>query len=79
MIYKRNDKIMVNETGEVFTVFRDLGFFNAPAIIVGEKIGRLFRRDEVRPAGYTRQHVDLLKHISPPDPIPPPPDERSFL
>ena len=74
MIYCRNDKVMVQDTGEVFTVFRDLGFSQTPAIMVSERIGEMFARGDVRPAGHTRQRADLARDIIPPEIIPPRPE-----
>ena len=65
---------MVKETGEVFTVFRDLGFSGIPAIMVSERTGEMLARDDVRPAGHTRQRVDLARDIVPPEKIPPLPE-----
>ena len=58
---------MVLETGEVFTVFRDLAFNREPGILV--ESGCAFARDEVRPA-QTREKFDLAKTITSPDTIP---------
>ena len=66
---------MVLETGEVFTVFRDLAFNREPGILVEN--GCAFARDEVRPAGQTREKFDLAKTITPPDTIPVRPNDYS--
>ncbi len=73
-LYAENDKIMLLETGQVLTVHEDLSNDRDPGIIVKEKIGRLLHRNEVRPAGSTRQRVDLEKHIVEREPVPPPPE-----
>lgn len=63
---------MLLDTGEVFTVEEDLGFDDEAAIRVQEPFGRLLRREEVRPAGRTRQRHDLARSILLPDSPPPP-------
>jgi hypothetical protein len=77
--YKKGDKIMVLETGEIFTVFRDSGHPTKPAIRVAEMIGLVLRRSDVRAAGGTRQRDDLAKTIVEPDPPPGPPPDRLFF
>jgi len=72
-LYAEYDKIMLLKTGQVLTVHEDLSNHLDPGIIVKEKVGRLIRRSEVRPAGHTRVRLELEKHIVEPDPPPPPP------
>jgi hypothetical protein len=55
-------------------VHEDLSNHLDPGIIVKEKVGRLIRRSEVRPAGTTRQRLDLEKHITEPEPPAPLPE-----
>jgi len=57
-LYKEHDKIVLKETGEVFTVHADFSARVEPGIAVKEKIGRLLLHCEVRPAGRTRQRSD---------------------
>jgi hypothetical protein len=73
-LYAEHDKIMILKTGQVLTVHEDLSNHLTPGIIVKEKIGRLLHRSEVRPAGATRQRLDLEEHITEPEPAPPPPE-----
>jgi hypothetical protein len=65
---------MLKDTGEVLTVHEDLSAHIEPGIIVKEKIGRLVRRADVRPAGHTRQRAELAAFIVEPDAPPPPPE-----
>jgi hypothetical protein len=58
MLYQEGDEIRLVETGELLTVHADLSGHLEPGIIVKEKIGRLVRRSEVRPAGRTRQILE---------------------
>ena len=67
-LYAEHDKIMLIKTGQVLTVHEDLSNHLDPGIIVKEKVGRLVRRSEVRPAGHTRTRLELEKHIVEPDP-----------
>ncbi len=73
-LYAEHDKIMLLETGQILTVHEDLSNHLEPGIIVKEKIGRLIRRSEVRPAGTTRQRLELEKHIMERETPPPPPE-----
>ncbi|MEJ0000281.1 MAG: hypothetical protein WDO13_14615 [Verrucomicrobiota bacterium] len=77
-MYKPNDKIMVLETGEVFTVIMDFSDEMDRGIVVKEKIGRNLALSEVRPAGHTRQRLDAASGIIPPDPAPPVPEGCHF-
>ena len=70
-LYAENDKIMHLRTGQVLTVHADLSNLLDPGIIVKEKVGRLLRHSEVRPAGKTRERFEAEKGIVPPDPLPP--------
>jgi hypothetical protein len=72
-LYAEHDKIMLLKTGQVLTVHADLSNHLDPGIIVKEKVRRLIRRSEVRPAGHTRQRIDLERYITDPEPSPPPP------
>jgi hypothetical protein len=74
-LYAEGDKIMILETGEVFTVLQDLSSEQEPGIAVREEIGRLLGHGEVRPAGHTRQRRDLEESIIAPEAPPPPPDD----
>jgi hypothetical protein len=70
-MYKENDKVMLLETGEVFTVIVDFSDQMERGIVVKESIGRNLSHAEVRPAGHTRQRRDAARGIVPPDPKPP--------
>lgn len=59
-LYQENDKIMLKETGEIFTVDADLSNRVEPGIVVKENIGRLLLHCEVRPAGQTREKRDAV-------------------
>lgn len=59
-LYQENDKVMLKETGEVFTVDTDLSNRVEPGIVVKEDIGRLLLQCEVRPAGQTRERRDAV-------------------
>src|SRR5471032_1728963 len=74
-LYAEHDKIMLLTTGQILTVHEDLSNHLDPGIIVKEKIGRLVRRSEVRPAGSTRQRLELEKHITEAEAPPPPPED----
>ncbi len=75
-LYNEHDKVMHLKTGQVLTVHADLSNHLAPGIIVKEKIGCLLYRDEVRPAGQTRERFEAARGIVPPDAPPPPPKSR---
>ena len=75
-LYKKHDKIMIKDTGEVLTVLEDLSNHMEPGIIVQEKIGRLLLHCDVRPAGHTRQRLEAAVGITEPEPPPPPPPDR---
>ena len=70
--YRENDKIVVKETGEVFTVHLDLRVGTGRRIMIKENFQRRFNDTEVRPAGITRERRDLAKTIIEPEPMPPP-------
>jgi hypothetical protein len=72
--YRENDKIMLMDTGEVFTVHEDLSEFIEPGIIVKEKIGRLLHQCDVRAAGHTRERYESARGITAPDAPPPLPE-----
>ncbi len=74
-LYAENDKIVLIMTGQVLTVHEDLSNHLEPGIVVKEKVGRLIRRCEVRPAGATRQRWELEKTITEKE-LPPPPPEN---
>jgi hypothetical protein len=76
-LYSEHDKVMYLKTGHVFTVHADLSNHLDPGIIVKEKVGRLLRRGEVRPAGKTRERFEASRGIEPPDA--PPERPRSIL
>ena len=63
-LYKKDDKIMLKDTGEVLTVLEDLSDRMEPGIVVQEKIGRLLLHCEVLPAGRTRQRRDAAIGIT---------------
>jgi hypothetical protein len=71
-MYQENDKVMLLETGEVFTVIADFSNEQERGIIVRESIGRNLAPAEVRPAGHTRQRAEAAIGIVPPEKFPPP-------
>ena len=78
-LYKKHDKIMLKDTGEVLTVLEDLSTHMEPGIIVQEKIGCMLLHCEVRAAGRTRQRLEAGIGITEPEPPPPlPPDRLNF-
>ena len=72
IMYRENDKVMLLETGEVFTVILDFSDELECGIVVREKVGRNLSAAEVRPAGHTRQRADAGRGIIAPDPKPAP-------
>jgi hypothetical protein len=75
LLYKKHDKIMLKDTGEVLTVLEDLSDKTEPGIVVKEK-SELFKHSEVRPAGRTRQRRDAAIGITEPEPPVPLPVNR---
>jgi hypothetical protein len=73
-IYRPNDKVVLKETGEVFTVHEDLSHHQEPGIIVKENMGIPLLHCDVKPAGHTRQRADLARSITEPESPPPLPD-----
>lgn len=71
--YQENDKIMLLETGEVFTVLAHLTEGKKIGIVVKEKIIAPICPTKVRPAGRTRERQDAGAGITEPDSTPPPP------
>jgi hypothetical protein len=71
-LYKRLDKIMLKDTGEVLTVLQDLSNKEKRGIVVREKPER-FMHSQVRPAGRTRQQREAAAAIGVTEPEPPPP------
>ncbi len=78
-MYNQNDKVMLLETGEVFTVIMDLTDEMERGIVVRENIGRNLKAAEVRPAGKTRERLDAARGIVPPEPAPPIPLGTQFI
>jgi hypothetical protein len=78
-MYKENDKVMLLETGEVFTVIMDLSDEKDRGIVVRESVGRNLSHDEVRPAGKTRERLEASRGILPPEPAPPVPSGAQFI
>jgi hypothetical protein len=77
-LYKKHDKIMLRETGEVLTVLEDLSDTMEPGIVVKEKKLR-FKHADVRPAGRTRQRREAAAAIGITEPeAPPPPPVNRF-
>jgi hypothetical protein len=78
-MYKQNDKVMLLETGEVFTVIMDLSGEMERGVVVRENIGRNLSQDEVRAAGKTRERLDAARGIVPPEPAPAVPYGAQFI
>lgn len=57
--YQHDDKVMLLATGEVLTVLTDTGDLVKPGVMVKERGGMTFHHASVRPAGKTRERLEM--------------------